>query len=592
MRGYRYSLRDGKIVASTFLIFLALTLTTSAVFVRPARAETPPQIEGTETQITTDLADQFDPAISGNIISYTDSRGSDSDIWYYNLATSTEHSATTAAGDQLLSDVSNGIIVYEDKPTGSVFAYSTLTDQTRELAHRTKAWNPAIDQDLAAWSDPRDGNQEIYAMDLVTGEVRRITNSPNYDVGPDVNNGKIVWQSCDEVQCDIYCYDWASGTTRQITNTPAVSEKSPHIDGNSIVYQEEDSPGVTWGRICFFDLTTGVERKLSLPGMHRSPHISGDFVVFENLTVSTYEDHLWLWHLPTDSVFQVNVNPSSSQFLTDIDGNRIVYTDDRKGQLDIYMFTFNYDSTPPSITINSPTPRDYRSSETMTIDYTATDSQSGIKTTTATLDTTPVSNGQTIDLSTLGPGTHTLTVTATDNAGLTATQQVSFNIIQEITLTITVQGQQYTVPIETNGVITDAVVTPNTIHFKTSGESGKTYYVRITFPRVNTTEIKVFVDGVKLVPPPFPIWTTTSSYYIIYFEYVASTHAIAIEYATAPQPVGGYSQLTRSTAMNYLTPYLALMALITAVLLAAKHKKKHARGAASKKPDTTCANIN
>jgi beta propeller repeat protein len=83
--------------------------------------------------------------------------------------------------------------------------------------------------------------------------------------------------------------------------------------------------------IYFFSLVTGIERQLPFGGQ------SGSYL-FENVTGATA--HLMLWHMPTDSVFQVNVNPSSSQFLPDIDGNRIVYTDDRIGSLDIYMYTF------------------------------------------------------------------------------------------------------------------------------------------------------------------------------------------------------------------------------------------------------------
>jgi beta propeller repeat protein len=104
-------------------------------------------IEGTERRITTDLADQEDPAISSNVICYTDYRGVDyPDVWYYDLATSTEHSATTAAGDQMLTDVSEGIIVYEDKQWGDVFAYSTLTSMTKNVSQDRTAVNPAIGQ--------------------------------------------------------------------------------------------------------------------------------------------------------------------------------------------------------------------------------------------------------------------------------------------------------------------------------------------------------------------------------------------------------------------------------------------------------------
>ena len=56
-----------------------------------------------------------------------------------------------------------------------------------------------------------------------------------------------------------------------------------------------------------------------------------------------------LLYLPTDSVFMVNVNSNSDQWLGDIDGNRIVYPDDRNGQLDVYMYEFTLQAPPPPV---------------------------------------------------------------------------------------------------------------------------------------------------------------------------------------------------------------------------------------------------
>jgi uncharacterized repeat protein (TIGR01451 family) len=47
----------------------------------------------------------------------------------------------------------------------------------------------------------------------------------------------------------------------------------------------------------------------------------------------------------------------------------------------------------------------------------------------ATLDGTPVTNGQVIDLSTLAAGDHTLTVVATDFYGNTTTKSVTFSVL-------------------------------------------------------------------------------------------------------------------------------------------------------------------
>lgn len=315
------------------LVFLALFCSFKAGLAGSA-------IGGVESRITTDPADQNDPAISDNIVCYNDYRGGDIDVWYYDLATGTEHRLPTAPGNQLLADVSEGIIVYTDFDAAVVMMYSILTDETKNLtspsSHSVEA---TIDHGLVAWIDRRNGSQEIYACNLTDSEERRITFSARPNLRPDVGNGRIVWYQYDSSfsTCDIYCYDWASGTTRQITNTPTGDERLPGSYGNTIVYQ-----GTRDGEkdIYVYDLVSSEERRLMLPGDQLNPNISGDFIAFEDLSSGLY--HVSLWHLPTDTVYDIPAAPSS-QFLNNIDGNRVVYTDDRSYQQDIYMYTFTAD---------------------------------------------------------------------------------------------------------------------------------------------------------------------------------------------------------------------------------------------------------
>jgi hypothetical protein len=100
--------------------------------------------------------------------------------------------------------------------------------------------------------------------------------------------------------------------------------------------------------------------------------------------------------------------------------------------------TLVLDNTPPVITINQPTATQYTHADTLTIDYDVSDGAgSGVKSSTATIDgrtTLPggrvIVNGMKIDLfSELSLGTHTFSVTATDNVDNAATKSVTFSII-------------------------------------------------------------------------------------------------------------------------------------------------------------------
>ncbi|HCF56523.1 MAG TPA: hypothetical protein DFS52_00810, partial [Myxococcales bacterium] len=191
----------------------------------------------------------------------------------------------------------------------------------------------------------RNGNTEIYARNLDTNEERRIDSPPGgFDLKPAVAGGIIVWQACTSLGiCDIWAHDWASRTSRAITSTPSGDERFADIDDGRVVYD-----GLRDGDrdIYLFDLRTGEELRLELPGEQIYPNISGDFVAFEELAGEGY--HIRLWHLPSGAVFDVT-GSEGYQFLNDIDGNRIVYTDDRNGHLDIYMFEFELTLPPASV---------------------------------------------------------------------------------------------------------------------------------------------------------------------------------------------------------------------------------------------------
>jgi hypothetical protein len=106
----------------------------------------------------------------------------------------------------------------------------------------------------------------------------------------------------------------------------------------------------------------------------------------------------------------------------------------------IRQFIEDVDQTPPTVTIVRPTATAYPHFGTLTLSYSATDDESGIKSgsVTATIDgnttlgTPPhgLASGQPIDLLTeLSLGAHTFQVSATDNAGNVSSPSVAFTLI-------------------------------------------------------------------------------------------------------------------------------------------------------------------
>jgi len=313
----------------------------------------------TEQRLTTSVGDEYDPAVSGDLVSYTTNRNGNTDVCVFDIATSVEIQATSGFNNHELSDVSGGRVAYTDLSIADVMVFDVAARTTVGLtADSPFAINPAISGDIVAWEDRRDGNYEIYAKDLSTGEVRRVTDSPLFrDMRPAVSGTRIVWEKCNTVTCDIWSYDWTTGATQRITSTPG-AEHLADVSGDVVVY-EGDQGSATGPDICAFDLSTGVERVLALPGVQTNANVSGQCVTFEEVDVSGVY-HIKLWYLPTDQVFDLTTG-SSGQYLNDIDmidpmNGRVVYTDDRGGQLDIYMTTFELvDQAKPDVSVSPPT---------------------------------------------------------------------------------------------------------------------------------------------------------------------------------------------------------------------------------------------
>ena len=134
---------------------------------------------------------------------------------------------------------------------------------------------------------------------------------------------------------------------------------------------------------------------------------------------------------------------------------------------------------------------------------------------------------------TCAPGNHIISAKASIVPGETDTADNTFvnGIIEVIARTnIPIKGGE-NVTIEGNVTISNAVTAKNTLHFDVSGPSGLTGWIKVTFPTINTTNIRVFISKGRLVPPPFPIITTNGTHYFIYLEFALSTHEITIQYA-------------------------------------------------------------
>lgn len=355
--------------SSSELVLLALAFLAPGCGEAPERIVAPPElpqlqvevqavtITGSSRQLTTDPATQFDPAISGNTVVYTDLRNGNADIYYWDLGANSEVRVTSSTTDEQLNDVSGNVIVYTrfDAGTGKGTIRSFTiggTDAPVAADPTFDQMNPGIGGTIVAWEDRRAGQVDIWAKDLATGTVKQITNSAENEARPAVDGGRIAYQRrFADGTCQIFVTDFATLATTQVT-TATGCHNLPDISGNTVVY---DGTRAGEQDVFVYDLAAGRETCLALAGIQHNPNVSGDWVSFEDINSGV--SVIKLYHVPSGMTF-VAVSNSANNYMNDIDGNHIAYTTDLTdlngaGNLDVFLYTFTVQIEPTAFPLTT-----------------------------------------------------------------------------------------------------------------------------------------------------------------------------------------------------------------------------------------------
>lgn len=115
--------------------------------------------------------------------------------------------------------------------------------------------NPAMAGSLAVWQDFRNGNWDIYRMDVATlpANSSPVTSDAANQEYPATDGLQIVWQDDRNGDWDIYGYDLAT-STETLIYSGAGDQQRPVVSGNWVVWQ--DAQNGNWD-IYAKDLTSG-----------------------------------------------------------------------------------------------------------------------------------------------------------------------------------------------------------------------------------------------------------------------------------------------------------------------------------------------
>lgn len=300
----------------------------------PARA----QLTGTTSQLTTNPATQLDPAISGDLVVFTDLRNGNEDVYYVDVSTMTEVRVTTNSANQRLNDVDGSLIVYTDlsAPGDHINAFNVTSSSTTTLTSGPIDRNPRIAGATAVFERGPSGAVDVYAVDVGSLAVSAVATSAANELNPVVSGTRVVYERHATASSpgEIVVFDLAT-SSETVLGQPTLDDKRPDIDGDLVVWDVVTPAGDT--DVMIHDLSTGLGKTLALAGNQRAPHVSGRVVAFDDDSSGTSD--VLVHHVDLLLTATVGGGPGT-EFLNDIDGSRVVYTSNRAGNFDIWMFSF------------------------------------------------------------------------------------------------------------------------------------------------------------------------------------------------------------------------------------------------------------
>jgi len=98
--------------------------------------------------------------------------------------------------------------------------------------------NASIDDNFVVWQDDRNGDWDIYGLDIKSGEEREIYKGPGDQEYPAVHGSLVVWQDNRNGDWDIYGYDLTTGSVFPVF-VGGGNQTEPAVCGDVVVWTDD-----------------------------------------------------------------------------------------------------------------------------------------------------------------------------------------------------------------------------------------------------------------------------------------------------------------------------------------------------------------
>ncbi|NQV02227.1 MAG: PD40 domain-containing protein [Bacteroidia bacterium] len=314
------------------------------VFLIPSEGGVPVRLTYTATLGRDDISDRMGP--NNIVMTWRD----DGNIIYR----SRKQSFNSFKGQLFLINKEGGLSEELPLPAGGFCSYSP--DKTKLAYNR-------VFREFRTWKYYRGGMaDDIRIYDFMTKETENLTNNPAQDIFPMWTGDKIYFCSDRDRSMNLFAYDLKSKEIRKLTNYTNFDVKFPSLGDDAIVYENG-------GYIYIFDLDTEQSTKLDV-------RIANDFItgrnqlkdaskIINSFTISPDGKRLGfdargdIFTVPVTSGVTKDLTPSSGVHNRDVawspDGKYLSYISDQTGEDEIYIINQNGSEPPVQITKDSDT---------------------------------------------------------------------------------------------------------------------------------------------------------------------------------------------------------------------------------------------
>ena len=337
---------------------------------------------------------------------------------------------STGGTDDQLNDCDGKYIVYTayDSQTvlsGRIILYNIESGSAAVLASASAVRETRISGNNVVWVQGATSAAMIMLFDLAdlgTGGGAKIIAGPSPSAtNPDIGDRFVVWDELSNGQRDIHSYDLLTGAKTTVGSDPVNDEWLAATSGPWVVW-ETRTPGLAATQIEAVNMDTHERRVIADNGTASyAPTISGDYITYESRAAGNFD--IYLYRLSTRETYKLTSNPVD-QRLNNINGNMVVYVDLRAGNMDVYVSKFTFNS-PPAANAGPDQIVEANSSAgaSVTLNGAGSTDPEGTISSYSWAGTFGTISGATASVA-LPLGTHTITLTITDEGGLTSEDTV------------------------------------------------------------------------------------------------------------------------------------------------------------------------